>query len=457
MGDDILTGLVLAWLPIAAALLYGSRRSGATSGLVLAYALQLVILHWLAAAIYLLPWYYHLDTEVVFAGLQESTYAMAGFTIGAVVVVPLLLRRRVEELDWSNVNRIDPRMVKMYLGLGIFSYAVLTPLVGNAPTISAIVTGGASCTVLGLALGCWNGSQETRRSTLWKWGVVTAALPFVTIMAQGFLGYGLAAAAIVFTFVASFYRPRWKVLVFGIVAAYLGMSLYVTYMRDRADIRQVVWGGESPSARIARLIDTFSTLEPFDLRNIDHLQRIDLRLNQNYLVGSAVMYLRTREELFARGETLVDALLAPIPRVLWPEKTMVAGSGNLVTRFTGIRFVEGTSVGIGQVMELYVNFGGLGVFIGFIVIGAVLGYVDLMAANRRNRGDWPGFAVWFLPGLSMLQLGGSLMEVTSSAAAALVVALLMNWLGVRHHGDGSVRIPPLAGHSGEVDTSALIR
>jgi hypothetical protein len=204
------------------------------------------------------------------------------------------------------------------------------------------------------------------------------------------------------------------------------MSLYVTYMRDRQDIREVVWGGESATARINRLQDTFLNLELFDIYNVDHLQRVDLRLNQNYLVGMGVAYLAQHPDAFANGETMVEALFAPIPRALWPDKPIVAGSGDLVTRFTGIGFAEGTSVGIGQVMELYINFASTGVFLGFVVIGVVLAYVDAQAARYRDTGDWHRFTLWFLPGLSLLQLGGSLVEVTSSAAAAIAVAVLLN-------------------------------
>src|SRR5262249_30725008 len=131
-------------------------------------------------------------------------------------------------------------------------------------------------------------------------------------------------------------------------------------------------------------------------------------------------------DAFANGETILEAVLAPIPRALWPDKPSAAGSGDLVTRFTGVPFAEGTSVGIGQVMELYVNFATPGVFVGFIVLGAVLAYVDAKAAHYRDVGDWHRFTLWFLPGLSLLQLGGSLVEVTSSAAAAVAVALLLN-------------------------------
>jgi hypothetical protein len=423
--DETLMRWVIAWLPMLAILLFSASRKSASAGLVFAYALQLVILHWFAAVIYLLPWYSNLDLNVVFAGLQQSTYAFAGFTLGSVAISPLLMRHRDAESDPSGAVLADRGLIRTCLGMGIVSYFVLTPIVGTTPTVSAIVAAAASGVVVGLALGCWNGSHTRRGAKLWMWGAATTVAPFVTIAVQGFLGYGLAAALIVFTFVASYHQPRWKVLVFGVAAGYLGLSVYVTYMRDRDDIRQVVWGGESAKARLARLADTFSRPEGFSVWDAEHLQRIDVRLNQNYLVGASVLYLQARPDLFAHGETVFDAILAPIPRILWPNKPMVAGSGDLVSRFTGMSFAEGTAVGIGQVMELYVNFGGLGVFLGFIVVGAALGFVDRNAACCRDRGDWSTFLLWFFPGISVLQVGGSLVEVTSSAAAALVVALLV--------------------------------
>ena len=59
-----------------------------------------------------------------------------------------------------------------------------------------------------------------------------------------------------------------------------------------------------------------------------------------------------------------------------------------------------------------------------------MGQIAYMDARRRYRavGDWPHFTLWFLPGLALLQLGGSLVEVTSTAGAAVVVALAVNGL-----------------------------
>jgi hypothetical protein len=124
----------------------------------------------------------------------------------------------------------------------------------------------------------------------------------------------------------------------------------------------------------------------------------------------------------AHGGTIRDAALALIPRAIWPDKPIRAGSGDLVSIYTGLTFAQDTSVGIGHVMECYVNFAMPGVVLGFMLIGAVVVYVDRSARAWLDRGDAGRFAIWYLPGLSLLLVGGSFVEMTSSAAAALVIA-----------------------------------
>ncbi|MCP6769100.1 hypothetical protein NL529_30065, partial [Klebsiella pneumoniae] len=87
--------------------------------------------------------------------------------------------------------------------------------------------------------------------------------------------------------------------------------------------------------------------ELFDPRNIRQLERIDERLNQNYLVGAAVRHLQDGRVDFAAGSTVSDAALNIIPRALWPDKPIGAGSGDLVAIYTGLEFSKETSVGIG--------------------------------------------------------------------------------------------------------------
>ena len=97
------------------------------------------------------------------------------------------------------------------------------------------------------------------------------------------------------------------------------------------------------------------------------------------------MYHEDGWAAFAYGATVPPWAL--IPRAVWPDKPDVAGSGDIVSEFTGIRFAEGTSVGVGQVMEFYVNFGIPGVLIGFFGLGYLLMWLDqgIMRSLLRGR------------------------------------------------------------------------
>jgi hypothetical protein len=220
-------------------------------------------------------------------------------------------------------------------------------------------------------------------------------------------------------------RSLWRFTAGALVLAVLFLSLFVSYMRDRGLIRDAVWGGQSLNQRIGRVVSMVTALEWFNPFNDDHLRRIDSRLNQNYLVGRAVEYLAAQDR-FANGETISDAFIALVPRAIWPDKPVRAGSGDLVSRFTGIRFAEGTSVGIGQVMESYVNFGRAGVLIWFLLIGVVLTLADTMAGIKLRSGNLLAFAKWYLPSLALLNIGGSLVELSATAGASLVVANFVN-------------------------------
>jgi hypothetical protein len=249
------------------------------------------------------------------------------------------------------------------------------------------------------------------------------------LVRDGFLSYGIAALTVVTMFVARFFRPRWLLLLTGLLGAYVGLSLFVTYLRDRDEMRALLWfreGGELQSASFFR--DMFARFEWFDPLDEAHLFRINLRLNQNLLVGTAVDFIAAGGEDFARGETFVYALEAVVPRLIWPEKAVTAGSMGLVSRFTGLTFGEDTSVGMGQVLEFYVNFGTPSVLVGFLLLGVVIRVVDEAAGNRLRRGDWRSFVCWFVPGLALLQAGGSLVELTGGAAAGLVFTLVLHLL-----------------------------
>jgi hypothetical protein len=426
-SNDILFYCLLAWIAAVTLVVYSQVRTQLTTvGLGVMYLLNLGISHFLGGVIYLLPWYSTALIDNVERGFEATTYGLAAFTLGTAVITPLI----VKVTGWPRMQAAkqtpEQRLAYAYLVTALSCYFVLIPILGRIPTLGAMLSSGWTLMVVGLCLLVWYSYQRGARRQMLFWLAATAFLPFTTVITQGFLGYGTAAAVVVLTFAAGFYRPRWQVAIAAVLCVYLGLSVYVTYMRDRNDIRETVWGGESFSRRLDKLTTTFSEAELFDIYSQEHLALIDIRLNQNYLVGAAVDYMANDRASFANGETIWQSILALIPRIIWPDKPFEAGGQGIVTKYTGIVFGENTSVGVGQVMEFYINFGYTGIVVGFLVMGIIIGMLDKFAATRLKEGDWQGFALWFLPGLGLLQVGGSLGEMTSTAGASFVAALIIN-------------------------------
>ncbi len=425
MDPSKLSELLLIWVAVLVLLVFVRLRWNIPgTGLTLAYLLSLSLIHLVGAAIYLLPAFQDHDPHLTEIGFEQSLYGVVAFAVGGLVITPILVYKGVLPRA-KGTHQPDPRLPKAYVACGVLFYVLSATVLGHLPTATAIVSTGQQLVVAGLGLCCWRAWRENSVRRLLAWLAISLVLPFTTLITAGMLGYGAVAVLTILIFVSSFLRSPVKVTLAGVLVVYVGLSVFVSYMRDRSEIRATVWGEQSFEDRFDRISKTVATFEWFDPANFEHLQRIDARLNQNFLVGAAVYQLGQTQN-FARGETLWDALLALIPRALWPDKPITAGSGNLVSRYTNIDFAEGTSVGVGQVMEFYLNFGTPGVIIGFIIMGVFVTAFDWQAAERLARNDLHGFVLWFLPGIALLQVGGQLVELTASAGASLVVALVVN-------------------------------
>jgi hypothetical protein len=180
-----------------------------------------------------------------------------------------------------------------------------------------------------------------------------------------------------------------------------------------------VWGGDRLSNRVERLAQTMQNFEFFSLNNPNHLDPVSGRLNYTWVVGAGVSYMENTQG-WARGATLVSAALGFVPRVIWKDKPQQGGS-DLITKYTGMVFSQGTSVPMGQILELYVNAGPWLVFFGYAVIGALLAYVDVVGSNALKIGAFHTFIYCFVIGQALQHVGHEFLAVTTDAVAGLVL------------------------------------
>jgi hypothetical protein len=419
-------------------------------GLPLIYLLSLSMIHWFGALIYTFPWYKPTSAYLVssgssitnvIAGFNESVYGVIAFGFGSIILAPRVLKQLKPAWLREVTREPELKLPQTYITLGLLFLLVIAPILSGIPGFAAMTTSGVSLFIVGLCLICWKSWYMGETRSFVNWLIIACSMPLITILTMGFIGYGAVASLVVLIFVFTFYRPRWKVIVTAILVLVLGLSVFVTYARDRNEIRASVWGGQSAQMRIERLWQTISKFEFIDPFKQQHLELIDIRLNQNVLVGKAVNYISSGYVDYANGETLGQAVLAAVPRILWPDKPVNAGSPELVSRYTGQQFARGTSVGVGQVLEFYINFGEIGVVLGFVVFGTILRIIDISAGQKLIYNNWVGFTSWFLPGLCMIQPGGSLVEIVGSTSASIVLLYIINYVYLPRISGGKILSP----------------
>ena len=399
-----------------------TRRS---AGLTVAFIINMALNHWFGALVCLLPWYTPSGNENVVEGFELSTLGMIAFAIGCFALAPLISPNLPDEEELTDASCGNPRIMRTYGLVGAGCFLAMAVGASRLPSVAAVFSTGFNLILVALCLAMWCASRQGDRRRVHGWLASAFLLPFFTMMTQGFLGYGVGYLIVVLSFYLLLSRHRLALLLLMLPLAYVGLSFYVSYMRDRDEIRGVVWGGEGYGSRVDRIWQTCRTVEWFDPLDTRHLERVDRRLNQNRLIGAAVLHLQNTHS-FANGDTLWMALLALIPRAVWADKPAYGGSMDLVSKYTGLRFAQGTSVGMGVIFEPYINFGRFGVIVALLTIGVVVGVIDHKSALALYTGQALAFGRWFLLGIIMMNVLGSFAEITASLAGALIVVFAVN-------------------------------
>lgn len=422
--------LVIWVIAIGAIMFMSWKKRSRNSGLAFMYAVSLGLVHFFVDFIYFLNPQQFANDKWMFYGFKESTYGIIFLAIGNLIIAPFLLNilnlplAQKEDVKIA-VPEYQKHFLRKYFNIGLIAYFFLPMFLFDIPTVRAIMGAAQQLLVVGVCLNCWIAWKENNKLRLRRWILVAFAFPPVTVILNGFLGFGTTMTMVILFFIVRFFKLNIKTLIVGLILAYLGISVYISYMRDRGDIRALVWSGGTIAERIYAARNIILQPEWFNPFKLNHLEAIDSRLNQNVLVGAAVENLSLGRVDFSYGKSITDSFLALVPRIFWKEKQFFAGASNIVSKYTGMTFSEDTSVGVGQIMEFYINFGRMGVIIGFLILGVLIAIIDERAGYYLSISDIYKFVLWFLPGLAILTGGASLTEITASAGANIVVARLV--------------------------------
>jgi hypothetical protein len=437
-----MTLLVFVCLAALLWLLWLLRRNGVSLGLPIAYLYSLLLIHVPGALAHIVGRDFLLNSDLVEIAMRFTALGSMCFVAGV-----WLARSSTPK---ATIHREAERPLFWWFCLiGGWSLIYgLSPLF-RIPSVSAAVDKGAGIWLLGVLLGLRAACQRGDLKRIGIWLGALMVYPVLMLLLGGFLSYGSAAIIVVCSALTVSMRSYWRVGIGIAVFAFVSLSIFVTYFHHRDDIRDQVWGGAPLEARISSVIDTARDFEWLNPANRQHLIALDRRLNQNYFVGLAVRRIQQGQVDYLEGDSVWQGLLALVPRAFWPEKPVFSGSPQIVAKMTGLRLSPRTSFGVGNVMEFQINFGIPGVVVGFFVLGWLIGMLDLKAAVAEARGDLGRIPLFFLPCVALIQPNGSLVDLFSGSAAALVGAFVWNFVWKRFGRNRSI-IPKWAARTSAV-------
>jgi hypothetical protein len=419
-----MTDLLILWVLILGGLLSIVVRDGKSGGtLVLAYFLGLSLIHVPGALMYIGAAPNLTDDLETEAGFRATLVGLIAFVLGAWLANLRFSKRAAKS---PNMPTDFGRVGEAMLWLGAGTYFILMPVAANIPSATAIVSSLGSLLPLGLWTWVYSAHISHHHRRFWLGVAILPLLPLSTMISGGFIGFGVFWVLAIAAFMYCVLPYKRIFILLGPVAMGLGLSLFIAYFGERDSLREAVWhqqaGVTDRLGRVGHMVERF---EWIDIDNPEHVASINARLNQNILLGLAIERRENGLTDPAYGATV--PLWAFVPRLLWPEKPPVGGSGDIVSQYTGLRFSEGTSVGVGQPLEFFINFGWAGIVVGFALLGYMLMLLDVLLIQAFRRCDVYDVLRYGLLGLALLQPGGSFIEIVVSCVGALVAASLLRW------------------------------
>lgn len=397
------------------------RRDGLSLGLPIAYMFGLLLLHLPGAIAHAVGGDRLQNSDLTEIGIGFTAIGAVSFVLGVWIA-----HRRREAVP--PLHTADHQDFWWFCFIGGWIFTLVFSLSMRIPTISAGIDKGGTLWLLGVLLGLQ--AAFRRRDIRWIlfWSAAMWVYPVLMLLFGGFMSYGSTAVSIVLAGLAISVRSGWRVAIGAIVVAVLGLNVFVNYFQGREELRGAVWGGAPLEERVSVVADIVRNFEWIEPTNDSHIAALDQRLNQNFFSGLSAERIHEGQSEFRYGHSLWEGVMALVPRILWPDKPVFAGSPKVVAETTGLLLNEDTAWGVGNVMEFYINFGIPGLIGGFFVLGWALGTLDRKAATAECTGDFGRAILFFLPAVALVNPIGSMVELMGGTGAAAAAGYGWKWL-----------------------------
>jgi len=262
------------------------------------------------------------------------------------------------------------------------------------------------------------------RTPGWHIRVAVVMLHLAAVQSSGGLFYLVVHWGGYFVLVYGFMRRwRWQMAV-ALLVGLAGLSLLQGIKPNfRSSLVEEQVSG--PVEAFTRLVSML-----FEQARQGHLVDPDVRpgdflvrFNQGWIVARVMTHVPA-EEPYAKGETLMEALVfSVVPRFLVPSKRD-GTSRELFRRYTGVYLSQNTRMGLGIIGEMYANFGRWGGIAATFVYGLAMGWLFLFFALRAQKNPlwWAAASTVLLPGV---EPGFNLEDIANHVVKAAVLFFIL--------------------------------
>lgn len=404
--------MLLVWVGLVVAVVRRTIARGSV-GLPAALVLTMSFLYG-GCFVYAVPGYTHLrpdghwylisygfSEEMVVKATFASLLGLLGFAIGCGALRRSTTRSANLYIQASTAPGHEKTLLLVLGSLAVASF-LLNFLRVSFPLSDALLEVGRNLAVVVVCLGAFLAKRKAERKVISNWIFVAALVPAYYLFLFGFVSYGFLFGTIILAFWMAQLKHRFRaklslrkaLIVFAVI--YLLLSAFIGWFSFRDEIRLAIWEGSGSASDV--LLRALSGTELFSPWNFSSLDLVNIRLNLNIFIGKMIAQHELHPDLVQYGRTLVILPLVLLPRFLWPDKPTRGGS-DFMSEHTGMMLSDSATFGTGTVFEFFINFGYLGVLLGFMLLGWIISRLDRAAAKHLQRGDFMSFARTYAVGI----------------------------------------------------------
>lgn len=357
-----------------------------------------------------------------------TLYGLLALNAAAIGAAALLRHFRLDEAALvADMNALSVSWVARAYGILLLVTLPLSSWAGVGGQFSQVVDGiaGLRWAAFFLLICC---ALVQRRGT---WMAAAAVLFEVALGTSGFFaGFSIPLFFALMAFAATFGALARHQKVLAILVALVMLAGGMIWNTVKTEYRREISGFTGQQVIVVGVGEQYATLSKMTQESLsgdfdDAVEKFALRLA--YVEYFGYVLDRVPAELpYRGGEQLLAAIEhVTVPRILYPDKAPLPSDSELTAFYTANPFLlmrTGTSISLGYVTELYIDFGVFGLPVAGLLIALLIGGVSL-AFRRYVASPAIGVALTCAVLLNARLFETSLPKLLGGILASFIVAI----------------------------------